>query len=183
MSLASQVLQQYPFATVRTARVIFEALHLSHSEYMQAAALLENAGYFNVQGGWRSFLDVWHHGNSNEQLAAGASRCEPFASAVQLGVPELGSGRVGYCSGTHDGEPGDCLAGWGGSWALGPHLCTASQCATRCRLDCPRCRYISFSLDHQECSWYHACPIDTLRQDVGGDTYLTWNLTWNVGVR
>eukprot|EP00966_Prymnesium_polylepis_P101452 2349587-Prymnesium_polylepis.1 len=167
------VLRQYPWSTVRTSRVVFESLHLSRFAYSQAAALLENHGFTNVQGGGRDFLDVWHHANSSDRIAPAALLCAPFGHGVEVGLPSRRDGRTGYCAPTRDGDAGDCSAGWGGSWALGPGFCTAAHCVSRCR-QCAKCHFISFSLEHLECSWFSACSTLALRLDLGGHTYVTW---------
>ena len=85
----------------------------------------------------------------------------------------------GYCGVTKLG--GDCSAGRSGAWRLCPvaddfqldqksvprrSLSSAlTACLARCR-NCPRCRYVSFSVKHADCSWFASCPH--VRRDVGG---------------
>ena len=79
----------------------------------------------------------------------------------------LGS-RAGYCTSTEAG--GDCERGDMGSfklpaaktWMISTHLCL-QFCAR-----CARCRYISVSPMHSDCSWFHSCELDSLREDVSG---------------
>ena len=58
-----RVLAQYPFARLRTYRVIFEAIHLQQWEFVAAAELLHKHGFAHVSGGYRG-NSVWHHRNA-----------------------------------------------------------------------------------------------------------------------
>ncbi|KAL1511591.1 hypothetical protein AB1Y20_006385 [Prymnesium parvum] len=60
--------------------------------------------------------------------------------------------RVGYCEVTAAGR-GDCVAGPKGSFAVGE----PEDCVQKC-LGCPRCRFVSFSRENNDCSWFYACP-------------------------
>ena len=84
----------------------------------------------------------------------------------------------GYCQTTSAGTVagGACpnehevLGSFGGirysrrrlAWAA-----AARDCATRC-LACPRCNYISVSVQWNDCSWFHECALDRLHNDVIG---------------
>ena len=43
----------------------------------------------------------------------------------------------------------------------------AASCVRRCTA-CDRCRYVSFSTQWKDCSWFFACDLTTLRHDVFG---------------
>ena len=43
----------------------------------------------------------------------------------------------------------------------------AASCVRRCTA-CDRCRYVSFSTQWKDCSWFFACDLATLRHDVFG---------------
>ena len=78
---------------------------------------------------------------------------------------------MGYCAPTL--EPGDCARGIKGGWNS-TALCIAdfAGCAARCR-GCARCRYVSFSRLHEDCSWFHTCEMADLRMRWAGYTYET----------
>ena len=79
---------------------------------------------------------------------------------------------TGYCAVT-SGGPGDCAAGGKGSWPLrsvrGHWLLenALADCVARCE-GCARCRYVSVSARHADCSWFHECELEQLKQDVAG---------------
>lgn len=69
---------------------------------------------------------------------------------------------LGYCNETGEGE-GDCASGSSGSWSareLG--IDSVDACATRCATSCSRCRYVSFSLAADDCSWFRTCNLGHL---------------------
>mmetsp|Transcript_8826 Transcript_8826/g.19661 ORF Transcript_8826/g.19661 Transcript_8826/m.19661 type:complete len:290 (-) Transcript_8826:205-1074(-) len=68
------ILQQYPFAAVPTARVIFEAAHMSSTQFHAAGALLRAHGFLWVEGRLGASMSVWHHVNSTEPFAWRLSR-------------------------------------------------------------------------------------------------------------
>lgn len=86
----------------------------------------------------------------------------------------LGS-RAGYCKTTEIG--GDCEHGDMGSfslpaaktWMISTHLCL-QFCA-----QCARCRYMSVSPAHRDCSWFYSCALDSLHQDVSGVRSGRWH--------
>lgn len=85
--------------------------------------------------------------------------------------------QMGYCAATI--EPGDCARGVKGGWnstALG--IADLAGCAARCA-QCARCRYVSFSPLHEDCSWFHACELADLRMRWAGYTYETAAVTSN----
>ncbi|KAL1502906.1 hypothetical protein AB1Y20_010979 [Prymnesium parvum] len=171
------VLRHFPFASVRTSRVAFESLHLSAQAFAASAARLESLGFSQLSGGRAAFLSVWRHANASPPLAAAAAACAPFGVRPEEAMAAAGAARRGYCEGTRDGDEGDCAAGRKGSWPLSPAMCSAAACARRCREACGRCRFVSFSLAHQECSWFADCRVDALRLEAGGASYLTWDVS------
>eukprot|EP00964_Phaeocystis_antarctica_P158886 scaffold129766_cov69-Phaeocystis_antarctica.AAC.3 len=86
--------------------------------------------------------------------------------------------RPGFCGVTTRG--GNCSAGQSGSLRLCPSpkaqeesaapgavfLSALAACHARCR-SCHQCRYVSFSIERGDCSWFARCP-QRLRHDVGG---------------
>uniref|UniRef100_A0A7S3EUP3 Apple domain-containing protein n=1 Tax=Haptolina ericina TaxID=156174 RepID=A0A7S3EUP3_9EUKA len=72
---------------------------------------------------------------------------------------------VGFCEMTPDNR--DCHVGDMGAWGTqikgatitGPRpIPNLSVCAALCR-ECPRCRFVSFSQQHRDCSWYNDCRV------------------------
>eukprot|EP00966_Prymnesium_polylepis_P308587 7131037-Prymnesium_polylepis.1 len=88
----------------------------------------------------------------------------------------------GYCGETLDGEINDCSRDSFGS--LGPlqpaHLVNWSTawsvCAARC-LGCARCRYLTVSLQHADCSWYARCDLKSIRRKPTG--FLSRRVRWS----
>ena len=79
----------------------------------------------------------------------------------------------GFCGFTN-AAGGDCNFGPQGQWPLNVHTVAAAeaQCLALCE-SCARCRYFSFSLTHQDCSWFHDCalwPSDLLKTIPGFHT-------------
>ena len=78
---------------------------------------------------------------------------------------------AGYCAPTL-ADAGMCDAGWQGSWD-GPEAQSLERCVQRC-LACARCSFVSYSRVNRDCSWHHACAVDSLNDHgVGGPTYTT----------
>jgi hypothetical protein len=80
----------------------------------------------------------------------------------------------GYCHATETEQTtySDCDAGAHGAWALAEaevrSIETALKaCLHRCE-QCPRCKIISVSKMHQDCSWFHRCDLNRLHIDVSG---------------
>ena len=81
----------------------------------------------------------------------------------------LRSASRGYCGETNDFEAGDCEIGDQGNlrlWKVGPDAAkwkvagwpaAANACLALCS-KCARCKYVSLSLQFQDCSWYNKCP-------------------------
>ena len=57
-----------------------------------------------------------------------------------------------------------------GSVQLGPkfNIRTKQACVDFCFQRCKRCRYVSFSKELGDCSWYHRCDLTTLETNVNG---------------
>ena len=46
-----------------------------------------------------------------------------------------------------------------GAWdAAQIAVSSLEACAMYCLAHCPRCRFVSFSANNKDCSWYHSCP-------------------------
>ena len=76
--------------------------------------------------------------------------------------------RPGHCGVTTDRDPGDCNAGEKGSWRISRFRnFDVSSCIHRCKFECPRCRYVSVSLQAHDCSWYASCDLERL--ELGTD--------------
>ena len=80
----------------------------------------------------------------------------------------------GYCGQTE--QRGDCVNGERGTlsirWKGGTSLNTSwsdagNACARACR-GCSRCRFISVSRVHGDCSWYYSCNLVRLHSKVSG---------------
>ncbi len=63
------VLWQFPFETIRPARVLFEANHLGLLRFYGIAGRLRAWGYELLSGTPTSYITTWHHVNSTEVLA------------------------------------------------------------------------------------------------------------------
>ena len=86
-------------------------------------------------------------------------------------MPDVPPHTPGYCAKTVDGES-DCAAGSKG--ALGLHhsetlslRAATHACLRKCDA-CARCRYITVSPRHADCSWYANCDLNRLSTDVPG---------------
>ena len=78
----------------------------------------------------------------------------------------------GYCATTVAGYHGDCAHGAMGNIALPTDafrskMAVQQACVRACQ-ECSRCNVVSWSLDHHDCSWFHSCAIDALRDNVPG---------------
>ena len=73
---------------------------------------------------------------------------------------------VGFCGVTNDGVEGDCARqGSKGSWANGVHRIRGmDDCVGRC-LACDGCRYVTYSAENEDCSWYWSCDVGRLSRD------------------
>ena len=73
--------------------------------------------------------------------------------------------RQGYCAVTEGAT--DCSRDDLGSWRLAASETSSLDalgraCMRRC-LTCERCHFISFSLEHEDCSWFAACETEALK--------------------
>ena len=69
-------------------------------------------------------------------------------------------------------------AGEKGNWGLRRRgIDDLAGCVARCRT-CARCRFVSFSLAHDECGWFHSCPLP-LELAFQGNTYVTVRVRHN----
>lgn len=78
----------------------------------------------------------------------------------------------GYCAVTESTEDisNACLTHDQGSVPLGPHLGihTREDCVRFCFQKCKRCRYVSFSSEFGDCSWFHRCDMSALFTTLNG---------------
>ena len=70
---------------------------------------------------------------------------------VSLGMSVIRTSR-GHCGVTPNDGHFRCTAGSMGAWTE----TSTTGCIQRC-LDCARCRFVSFSPELQDCSWYNTC--------------------------
>ena len=68
------VLYQFPFATIRPARVLFEANHLGLRRFYRLARHLRAWGYEMLGGMPTDYISTWHHVNSTEVLTRATPR-------------------------------------------------------------------------------------------------------------
>ena len=100
--------------------------------------------------------------------------CPHWQLAASQGPSRI---KVGYCA-TTDDNPGDCGSGDKGSRKMGPGTAIpdVAACIAVCQR-CERCRYVSASPSHRDCSWFHSCRgferRSMLGTDFGGESYLT----------
>ena len=81
----------------------------------------------------------------------------------------LAEGNMGHCGATAD--EGNCEKGSNGGYNTTIHgLHTLDECRARCRR-CARCNYVSFSLLHEDCSWYNRCDLRSLSLRWAGFSY------------
>ena len=98
----------------------------------------------------------------------GAGRALP--PRFREGRPAEAPWAPGFCAVTDtDATPADaCERGEQGSLPLGGkfNIRTRQQCVDFCFTRCRRCRYVSFSKDLGDCSWYHRCDLTALRTNI-----------------
>ena len=106
--------------------------------------------------------------------------------AAAKGAKNVATASTGFCGPTVD-EVGDCDSGNSGSWRIDATIATSpgakggrlkggaielvhspawEQLKTTCRThcaSCSRCRFISFSLHHRDCSWHAVCDLARLQ--------------------
>ena len=66
------VILQFPFKTVRPARILFEANHLASRRFYRLARYLREWGYEMLDGTPKDYISTWHHVNSTEVLGSSA---------------------------------------------------------------------------------------------------------------
>ena len=99
--------------------------------------------------------------------------CAHAAVHAPEAVPEGVSHGNGACGAPEKG-PGDCATDDQGAWPMSPPKHSLATCIAMCRC-CERCRYISFSAENKDCSWFAACRMDRLTQpNTGGTTHLAY---------
>lgn len=75
----------------------------------------------------------------------------------------------GHC-GITSGATGDCSMGLVGSFGLSSQAAKSGwptaihECVLKCR-SCEQCRYVTVSLQYQDCSWYHECSLEDIKSE------------------
>ena len=97
------------------------------------------------------------------ECAAPLPRCAPCLTADWDAKPPL-LAHPGYCEGA-EGE-GDCQRGMKGAWDTGGAgeaggFVGLPACIRRCEA-CARCRFLSFSLHLEDCTWTYRCNLSKL---------------------
>ena len=91
-------------------------------------------------------------------------------------LPEGVSQGNGACGATENG--GDCATDSQGAWPMAPSRHSLATCIAMCRC-CERCRYISYSAQNEDCSWFAKCKMGRLTHPLTagssnlGNTYTT----------
>ena len=118
---------------------------------------------------------------ASASAASTAAICSLCTTPRWLGLPPMLI-HEGFCE-TAEGE-GDCSRGQKGAWEMGGAgeavdakgrgltIVGAAPCVRRCEA-CSRCRYISFSQNHEDCSWYHSCDLSKLQLPTGAESFRT----------
>ena len=103
------------------------------------------------------------HGSS-QLVSMGRPKYEAYGSLVLLDVA------AGYCDVTNAGAS-DCTRGTSGAFELPDEACESMTLAARSCLafcaTCANCKYISFSPEHADCSWFSTCDTRRLKTAVG----------------
>jgi hypothetical protein len=80
----------------------------------------------------------------------------------------------GFCDYTPEGVEGDCDHGARGSFMVPAAIkqqggigALQRHCTQRCHA-CGRCRFVSFSAEWGDCSWFRSCRLSELKTDVRG---------------
>lgn len=126
---------------------------------------------------WRRSRDasVIESGITTQRSAGAAFDAAIAAFELEPALGSWGGRNIGTCSRTW-GKPGDCERGNAGTWRLGAAggfgVVSLDDCTQMCRR-CARCRWISLSLAHQQCDWYHSCNTTKLNRRFGGETFRT----------
>ena len=98
--------------------------------------------------------------------AAATAAAEAEGTAVEGAAWPASAARHGFCGVTNDGVEGDCARqGSKGSWANGVHRIRGmDDCVGRC-VACDGCRYVTYSAENEDCSWYWSCDVGRLSRD------------------
>lgn len=91
---------------------------------------------------------------------------------LRTGLPAVKANWTdGFCAVTtpSDNIKEACESGEMGSLATGARfgIRTRQQCAEFCYARCRRCRYVSFSKEMGDCSWYNTCDMTQLKRTLG----------------
>ena len=106
--------------------------------------------------------------NGTVTLAAGSKGSRRLGQHRRRGTPSRDAPatlaklvRPGFCAKTVAG-PSDCAEGDSGTWTLqGASSSFAARCIQKC-FECPRCKFVSFSADYNDCSWFRSCNLGSL---------------------
>jgi len=90
---------------------------------------------------------------------------------LRSGRPADAEWHNGFCGVTAESEGGvsdACERLDQGSVSLGPkfNIRTRQACVDFCYSRCSRCRYVSFSKELGDCSWYHRCDLTALQTSI-----------------
>ena len=77
--------------------------------------------------------------------------------------------KLGYCAETS--ALGDCSSSASGYWEASSKIYDLHSCARACG-SCARCRYVSYSAAHADCSWFYHCSLP-LELEKQGDQFQT----------
>lgn len=82
--------------------------------------------------------------------------------------------RLGYCNITLADRYASCEFGNRGALGLTSMEAqtAARSCANKC-MQCSRCRYVSYSVEFRDCSWYAECNLDALHDAVPNAPFRT----------
>ena len=119
----------------------------------------------------------WSTGEANAKFWAvrmlarrlGAAPRTLYVGSISGGPkpPAPGAMANGTCGFTNYG--GDCNVQDEGAWnTTAEGIRSLAGCVARCERDCSRCAYVSFSLGHEDCSWYRRCDLARLTQTGAG---------------
>ena len=125
--------------------------------------------YFSRPGRWGVFhLARFAAGPAEEQRSGTGSAAPPRIRPPTVHA-RPSRPQPGFCSFTDDAlGVGDCAHGDKGTVKLqDPEfglITSVETCANWCVQFCARCRYVSFSLAANDCSWYNECDLERLNQ-------------------
>ena len=102
---------------------------------------------------------VWDERHDNGSCAHAA------VHAPKGVLPEGVAQGNGACGATENG--GDCATDSQGAWPMAAPRHSLTTCIAMCRC-CERCRYISYSAQNGDCSWFAACNMGRLTHPITG---------------